>query len=83
MPEPNTPNPMGRKDVIGLTFLGPGLVLFIYQTGELLTKHTAWIELYTPPAVGELLRAFAGALAIVLGISLVDINKVLSLLRKE
>lgn len=49
------------------TLLMLGATAFLYQMSEVLSKHSAWAEFATPPAVGEIALAVVYALVAVLG----------------
>jgi hypothetical protein len=71
------PEGMTTQNKVGVTTLLSGLVVFLYDLGHILSNHSSWVELRTPPAVGEFMIALAAAIAVVIGAGITDFSKLL------
>lgn len=66
-----------------LAALLSGLIVFLYQLGEILAKHSLWAEFRTPAGVGEICVASAAALVAFGGALFTDFSKLIDALRRK
>lgn len=60
-----------------------GLVVLLYQLGEILAKHSLWAEFRTPAGVGELCVCLAAALVAFGGALFTDFGKLMDAVRRR
>lgn len=71
----------GEKSALVIFLIG--VTTLLYQAAEMLSKHTDWAFIYTPPGVGEIFFTLAVALGTVISALWVDPDKLLDLIRRK
>lgn len=73
---------MTRTEQSGALVFLVGGVVFLYQAAEMLSQHTDWSFVSTPPGVGEIFVTCAAALAAMAGALFTDFDKLIAAIKR-